>query len=102
MKIQKIKITKTVTKSVTITKVIDVNTFPLTETSNFNRTFILSNRVDSIRIKTAKRNPKAKRIYFISLFQEDLENLFDIDSKKEITEKDIKHNEFAVYNYQLK
>ena len=80
----------------------EINSFPLTETNNFNRMFVLKNGKDFIIPKSIRKNPKAKRVYFIKLNQEDLLMLRETFSKKGISKKDIAHNEFAVYNYQIK
>jgi hypothetical protein len=81
----------------------EINHFPLTETSNFNRMYIHKDRRGSLKIKSIKRNPNNPRVYFISLFEEDLKNLVDTCFGKDtpITAKDIKKNQFAVYNYQI-
>lgn len=82
--------------------ITEINRFPFTETKNFNRMFILSDRKDTLKIKSIRRNPNNRMVYFVTLFKEDLNKLENTFYKTKITKEDMQHNEFAVYNYQLK
>lgn len=93
------KITKTITKSIEVTK-INLTEFPLSLAPNATKRFKMKNGVNIIKFKTIVKNPNAKRVYIVSLFDEDLINLID-DFGKRITKTDIKNNSFYVKDHQL-
>lgn len=95
-------ITKTQKVKVSVSKVTEINSFPLTETKGFNKMFVLINGRDSIKFKSVRQNPNNRRVYFVTLFDHDLNQLRQTFSTEKISTELKKHNEFAVYKYQLK
>ena len=79
----------------------EINELPLTETSNFNRMFIRSDRKDFVRVASIRKNTKARRVFFVKLEEEDLNMLIDCLDGTPISESDKTHNEFAIYYYQI-
>ena len=79
-----------------------INEFPLTETKNRNRMFVLKTGVDFVVPISIKKNPNARGVYFIKLNQHDLSLLREIFSNDDIDDDDMQHNEFAVRKYQIK
>jgi hypothetical protein len=81
---------------------ISLADFPLTETKNFNGTYVLSNPKKNVLIlRDCHVNPQNKRVYFGKLMEEDLDKLMDTFSKKPISADKRKHNQFAFYYHQI-
>ena len=98
----KATITRTQQIQVQVSKVVELNRFPMTETQDFNRKYLRIDGGDSIRFKSICQNPNNKRVYFVTLFEEDLKLLKQWLNGEIIKIRDMDHNQFAVYEYQLK
>ena len=80
----------------------EINSFPLTETKGFNGKYVFSDKTDYTIPITIRQNPKNRGVSFIKLKPEDLKNLICSFTGEPITKEHIEHNEFAIYNYQIK
>ena len=80
---------------------VNIKGLGLTETLGFNRNFIhpLFNEIEVVDVE---QNPKAKRVKFISIKDKKiLKDLIDSTFNEKISNEYIKHNRFAIYNYQI-
>jgi len=94
------EITKTVQIKVGVSKINDINRMPLSKAPDGSNLFTMKDRRNCIKFKTAKVNPRNKRVYFVTLFEEDLVNLVQYDGSP-IDKEDVENNLFYVMKYQL-
>ena len=96
------KIKRTVQVEVEVSVITDINQSPLTSAPHATGTYQFKDGRNTVRFKTAKINPNNRRVYIVSLFEEDLVDLVDIYFPDEPeTKGQIENNQFYVYNYQL-